>query len=87
VVLSAGEVKTGMSSVAPRIHECNGTAEQGVVQVKVEIRSDGSVESATASGHWARTIMGWCAAHLFCDVRFPRFTDTRQFVLYPYMLE
>ncbi|MDJ0763535.1 MAG: GYF domain-containing protein [Myxococcota bacterium] len=82
--LDRADVQKGMNGVAGRVKQC-GQGSQGTVTLKVVIGSTGRVISAVATGPFAGTPVGSCAARAVRGARFPK-SQQNLTVRYPFKL-
>lgn len=82
--LDRNDVQNGMNSVANGVKAC-GQGQSGTVTLKVVIGRTGRVMSANATGPFAGTPVGSCAARAVRSARFPA-SDANLTVHYPFRL-
>ncbi len=81
--LERADVQKGMSQVAGKVKACGGGP--GTVTIKVIIGDTGRVISATATGSYAGTPVGNCAAKAVKKAKFPK-SQKNLTVRYPFKL-
>jgi hypothetical protein len=64
-----------------------GQGQPGTVAVRVVIGNDGRVLDARATGEFAGTPIGQCASRALLSARFPRFSNPKLVVTYPFKVE
>ncbi|MDD5308280.1 MAG: hypothetical protein PHU25_13235 [Deltaproteobacteria bacterium] len=84
--LERADVQAGMAGVADRVANC-GQGQAGTVSIRVIIGNDGRVLDARATGEFAGTPIGQCAARTLLAAKFPRFTNPKLIVTYPFKIE
>ncbi len=82
--LDRSDVQKGMNSVAGRIKQC-GQGQRGTVTLKIVVGRTGRVISVNATGPFAGTPVGSCAARAARAARFPK-TQNNLTVRYPFKL-
>lgn len=82
--LSRDDVQRGMSAVAPAVQRC-GQGRGGTITVSVQIAPTGRVTSASATGAFAGTPIGSCAARAIRRAKFPA-SKQNLTVKYPFKL-
>lgn len=82
--LDRNDVQSGMASVAGRVKNC-GQGASGTVTLKIVIGRTGRVMSANATGPFAGTPVGACAARAVQTAKFPQ-TQNNLTVRYPFKL-
>ena len=82
--LDRSDVQTGMKGVEGRVRQC-GQGQTGTVTVKAVIGGTGRVISAVATGSFAGTPVGQCAARAVRSARFPK-SQKNLTVRYPFKL-
>ncbi len=82
--LDRGDVQKGMNGVAGRVKRCS-QGQRGTVVMKVVIGKTGRVQSASATGPFAGSPVGSCAARAVRGARFPK-TQQNLTVKYPFKL-
>lgn len=76
-------VQSVLSGVSDAVAAC-AAGEHGTASVYVVVVSSGRVTTATVSGRFAGTPIGSCIARAVRTARFPRFSEERFEVTYPY---
>jgi hypothetical protein len=84
--LDRAAVQSGMSAAVDRVAAC-GQGQPGTVAVRVVIGNDGRVLDARATGEFAGTPVGQCAARALLTARFPRFSNPKLVVTYPFKVQ
>jgi hypothetical protein len=82
--LSRAQVIAGMNKVKGSVRRC-GQGKTGTVKIKAAISPSGSVTSAIATGTFAGTATGACAARAVRRAKFPRSSKSTT-VTYPFKL-
>jgi len=86
-VLAAHVIRSVMASANPAIRECYDTYQiQGLAQVKVRVKGDGTVTRAVVQGKFAGTPTGKCILDKVRNLIFPRFKRNEIQFLYPFYL-
>ncbi|MDJ0764643.1 MAG: hypothetical protein QNJ97_16815 [Myxococcota bacterium] len=83
-VLDRSDVQAGMRSVAARVRQC-AKEKRGTITLKVVIGPTGRVITAVATGPFAGTPVGTCAAKAVRSARFPK-SDQNLTIRYPFKL-
>jgi serine/threonine protein kinase len=84
-VLSRADIRHGAESVQSAVRACGG-GQAGTIQVEFTVGSDGAVRAARATGTFAGTDAGECAARAARRAMFPRFRRPEMTFAYPYVL-
>ena len=82
--LSRSDVQNGMSAVAPAVKSC-GQGKGGTITMNITIGKTGRVSSASATGAFAGTPVGNCAARAVRRAKFPSSQQNLN-VKYPFKL-
>jgi predicted Zn finger-like uncharacterized protein len=82
--LSRTDVQRGMSAVAPAVKRC-GQGQGGTITMAITIGTTGRVSNASATGAFAGTPIGSCAARAVRRAKFPASQQTLN-VKYPFKL-
>jgi predicted Zn finger-like uncharacterized protein len=82
--LSRSDVQRGMAAVAPAVKRC-GQGKGGTITMNIMIGKTGRVSSASATGSFAGTPVGSCAARAVRRAKFPSSQQTLT-VKYPFKL-
>ncbi|MCD6499405.1 MAG: AgmX/PglI C-terminal domain-containing protein [Deltaproteobacteria bacterium] len=84
---AAHVIRSVMASANPAIRECYDTYQiQGLAQVKVRVKNDGTVTRAVVQGKFAGTPTGKCILDKVRNLIFPRFKRSEIQFVYPFYL-
>ena len=83
--LTRAQVNAGLRSVASRVKRCN-KGDSGIVVIEVVIGKNGRVSRALATGAYSGTSTGKCFARAVRKAKFPKFSESRITVRYPFRL-
>lgn len=83
--LTRAQVNAGLRSVASRVKRCN-KGDSGIVVIEVVIGKNGRVTRSLATGAYSGTSTGKCFARAVRKAKFPKFSDSRITVRYPFRL-
>lgn len=86
--LSNSDIRTGMSSVRPRVQACNAQYRvPGTVNLNITIARTGKIQSAVVTQKFAGTPTGSCVEKAVKGASFPKFSGPPMTIDYPFVMQ